>query len=318
MSLRKGLGSSDGKPRRSSARRGGLKLVLGWVLPQYNSTFVNLVLVVQQNCYRISYGEGDLDGVEFTGPACSGYSNFVAALKKEFTGEQYHLSFFSERAVFLGDEESGGGVKNILRLISFSGSVMLTKWQTAKRLHHRSTARAAFFALPFVVAVGAIVYSEFGDAIWQRVTAVSNRSVKAPSQDAVPPARQSRANETATAVHAEPATSPPAAVRTLPIPAQKLTRPLQALPQWHRFPTLPNGIKAKGRVGAELVLMVGEDGSIVDASVEVSTGANWLDQQAIDWVKSNWRYRPALVGTKPVIASTRALVFFTPRGLRAG
>jgi len=100
------------------------------------------------------------------------------------------------------------------------------------------------------------------------------------------------------------------------VPSRKLTRPLQVLPQSHRFPLLPEGIKAKGPVGTQLLLTVDETGAVVDATVEISSGANQLDQQAIDWVKANWRYRPAMAGNKPVFATTSALVFFTPQKTR--
>jgi hypothetical protein len=85
---------------------------------------------------------------------------------------------------------------------------------------------------------------------------------------------------------------------------------LQALAQWHRFPPLPDGIKAKGPVGAELLLTVATDGAVIDASVLHTTGSDWLDQQGVDWVKAHWRYRPALAGTKPVVATTSAVVMF--------
>jgi len=186
---------------------------------------------------------------------------------------------------------------------------MRTKRQLPNGLSRESIARAACFALPFVVVAGLIVYSQYVDTNWQSVAVSHPQADGAPSLESVPQYRLHP--DAAPASPAKSAASLQAQVRP-----QNLTRPLQALPQWHRFPPLPDGITAKGPVGAEVLLLVDTDGAVMDAAVLHTSGADWLDQQAIDWVKANWRYRPALAGTKPVVATTSAVVVFTPKNAR--
>jgi outer membrane biosynthesis protein TonB len=160
-----------------------------------------------------------------------------------------------------------------------------------------------FFALPFAVVGGGIIYAQVADTLWSAFDFHRAAIQSAASTSQTP----SRAVETADAPRAAEA---PVKRRTIPVPSQNLTRPLQALPQWHRFPQLPDGLRANEPVAMQLILTVAADGLVVDASVERSTGLGWLDQQAIEWVKAHWRYSPALKGTKPVPAVTSALVFF--------
>lgn len=190
----------------------------------------------------------------------------------------------------------------------------------ARRWSRQSTFRLFFFALPvllLVAAYGVMLFSPSLEEYWS-----SERDGKVNpsfSHEGNPRTtrRQSPYDE-ARDTKAEH----PAAVVVLPhehkpvVSAQRITLPLQALPQWHRFPPLPDGVKAKGPVGAKLLLTVAADGSVIDASVQQSTGADWLDQQAIDWVKAHWRYKPAHAGLKPVAAATTAIVLFEKEKLR--
>lgn len=65
-------------------------------------------------------------------------------------------------------------------------------------------------------------------------------------------------------------------------------------------PALPQQFKAMAsRALVQLRVMVEPDGAISDAEVTQSTGNGDLDTLAIAFVKTHWRFRPALLGSTP-------------------
>lgn len=89
-----------------------------------------------------------------------------------------------------------------------------------------------------------------------------------------------------------------------------VTVPAQAIAEAHVFPLLPKTIRAAGTPLVRLLVFVNESGSVSDAKVQASSGIATLDQLAIDWVKTHWRYRPALRGGIPYAVETTAVVAF--------
>lgn len=92
-----------------------------------------------------------------------------------------------------------------------------------------------------------------------------------------------------------------------------VTRPAMALAESHAFPPLPLSYPGRGAV-VQLVITIARDGAIASAAVAKSCGSEALDRLALDWVKSHWRYQPALESGEAVAATTTAIVSFTPSG----
>ena len=79
----------------------------------------------------------------------------------------------------------------------------------------------------------------------------------------------------------------------------------------HTTPPYPSIEARLGHAGTvTLRLSVAADGSVVDATVENSSGSSALDQAAIEWVKSHWRYTPATHNGVAVATTTEAAVRF--------
>ncbi len=78
-------------------------------------------------------------------------------------------------------------------------------------------------------------------------------------------------------------------------------------------PELPGTL---GRVIPELALrldiLVLPDGSVFDARIVQSTGETEFDKLAVGWVKTNWRFLPAIKDGQPVEAWTTVMVHFAP------
>lgn len=169
--------------------------------------------------------------------------------------------------------------------------------------------RIGLVSLPFIIVIGALLWGQLPDRaqVWDGITGylpvrvhtvtsvvTIKRSAKAPVQEA-------------TAKRSVQPGAVEAAVLYTP------TRPAEVIPTRHGFPDLPDGISAKGPVGVELLLTISKDGAVVDAAIVKSTGSDWLDAQAVDWVKTHWRYHPALLHKKAIAARTTAIVLFSQK-----
>ncbi len=65
------------------------------------------------------------------------------------------------------------------------------------------------------------------------------------------------------------------------------------------------GITGSGSADEDGVALLGDEAALGKIAHQAL-----VDRQAADWVKAHWRYRPALAGTKPVVATTSAVVIF--------
>lgn len=78
-------------------------------------------------------------------------------------------------------------------------------------------------------------------------------------------------------------------------------------------PELPGTFGALiAALSLKLRLLVLPDGSIFNAKVVRSTGEAEIDQVAIQWVRGNWRYLPAVVNGRPVMSGVTVIVRFAP------
>ena len=79
---------------------------------------------------------------------------------------------------------------------------------------------------------------------------------------------------------------------------------LQAAPSW------PAGVAADHDVDVIVIVTVAADGTVLDAHVDDSVGAEY-DRAAVDAVK-HWEFEPATRNGQPIPARVRALVHFAP------
>jgi protein TonB len=106
----------------------------------------------------------------------------------------------------------------------------------------------------------------------------------------------------------------------LPTPTSAYTEPSSVAPTWtqavaiektHTIPPYPMSARRLNQQGTvRLSLTVSHDGSVSDASVIVSSGTLALDDAALAWVKSHWRYKPATKDGHAVAAIVHANVIF--------
>jgi TonB family protein len=87
-------------------------------------------------------------------------------------------------------------------------------------------------------------------------------------------------------------------------------RPDPAAP--NPLPTLPPGVVAGAGVVVLVRALVLEDGRIGDATLAGSCGMAALDAAALDFVKANWRFLPAIADGKPVKDWIAVEVMFRP------
>jgi len=74
------------------------------------------------------------------------------------------------------------------------------------------------------------------------------------------------------------------------------------------YPPVARRLTHQGTV--RLKLSISAEGAITDVQVEKSSGFDELDQTATEWVKSHWRYHPAIQNGAPVASTTEAEVRF--------
>ena len=87
--------------------------------------------------------------------------------------------------------------------------------------------------------------------------------------------------------------------------------PAVAVQDTHTIPAYPPFDRRLGHEGAvRLRLSIDQAGVVTDAVVEHSSGYQGLDEAAVAWVKTRWRYQPAKQDGKPVPASAAAMVTF--------
>lgn len=97
------------------------------------------------------------------------------------------------------------------------------------------------------------------------------------------------------------ATSPPAGP----------TRPPRVLADTHTIPPYPMlGVRLGHEGIVQLRIVVDEQGRVVAAQVESPSGHPELDDAAVAWVQSHWRYEPAMQDGRAVPATLHVTVKF--------
>jgi protein TonB len=93
--------------------------------------------------------------------------------------------------------------------------------------------------------------------------------------------------------------------------------PVQGIAGTHTIPPYPASAIRGGIQGTvTLRLEVGSDGGIESAAIAESSGSAVLDDAAVAWVKSHWRYRPATQNGTAVASTTLAAVTFNLKNAR--
>ncbi len=79
----------------------------------------------------------------------------------------------------------------------------------------------------------------------------------------------------------------------------------------HTVPPYPALARAASHQGTVLLqLVVSPEGAVANATVATSSGFPELDQAAVTWVMSHWKYKPALQNGMAVASQTQAAVKF--------
>jgi protein TonB len=81
-------------------------------------------------------------------------------------------------------------------------------------------------------------------------------------------------------------------------------------------PYLEMSIRMQEHGTVTLRLAIGADGGVSDAAIVTSSGSDRLDQAAVAWVKSHWRYKPATRDGAAVASTTLAAVRFDLKNAR--
>lgn len=96
-----------------------------------------------------------------------------------------------------------------------------------------------------------------------------------------------------------------------PAPPPVTFTPARAIAASHTIPEYPfvsRRLREQGTL--RLKLTVDEKGLVTQAVVVNSSGFQRLDEAAVSWVKSHWRYTPAMRGTQAVSSTADAIVEF--------
>jgi len=102
----------------------------------------------------------------------------------------------------------------------------------------------------------------------------------------------------------------PQRVQPTPTPPVVFT-PARSIAATHttpEYPALSRRLREQGTM--RLKLTIDEMGIVTQAMVVNSSGFQRLDEAAVSWVKSHWRYTPAMQGTKAVASMADAIVEF--------
>jgi protein TonB len=117
---------------------------------------------------------------------------------------------------------------------------------------------------------------------------------------------------TPTAISLPPPQPVPAVPRVVPPPTPPVVfTPARAIAASHSIPEYPfvsRRLREQGTL--RLKLTIDEKGLVTEAVVVNSSSFQRLDEAAVKWVKAQWRYTPAMQGTKPVPSMADAIVEF--------
>jgi len=97
-------------------------------------------------------------------------------------------------------------------------------------------------------------------------------------------------------------------------PVQPVDTSASGLTNTHSTPPYPPAARRLGEQGrVVLSITIGADGMVSNAQIAQSSGFPELDQAAVQWVTSHWRYKPAMQGGVAVPSTTQAAVKFDLR-----
>lgn len=136
-----------------------------------------------------------------------------------------------------------------------------------------------------------------------------------PKLDIVPPPQiriEASASPAAITVEQKsvPAT-PPRAAKPAPVAVAPKPTPAVGIEHTHTTPPYPPLSRRLGEEGTvELKIVIAPDGRVQSAELLKSSGSERLDEAALTWVRSHWRYRPATRDGRPVSSETRVNVVF--------
>lgn len=113
-------------------------------------------------------------------------------------------------------------------------------------------------------------------------------------------------------VVAPPAPAPVVAPPAPPAPPAPIPEtPLQSVAATHTTPPYPEMARRMGEHGrVQLRISVAASGDITDVALTQSSGHADLDEAALEWVKSHWRYKAATRDGAGVPSQTSAVVVF--------
>lgn len=115
-----------------------------------------------------------------------------------------------------------------------------------------------------------------------------------------------------------PATPPVRVAKPAPpVAASPKPTPAVSIEHTHTTPPYPPLSRRLGEEGTvELKLAIGTNGRVRSADLVKSSGSERLDEAALTWVQSRWRYRPATSEGRPVSSETRVNVVFNLKTAR--
>ncbi len=98
---------------------------------------------------------------------------------------------------------------------------------------------------------------------------------------------------------------------TPPAPPAPAPTQLSAIGRTHTLPPYPELSRKLSEQGSvTLEVTINEEGDCTDATVQNSSGSQRLDDAAVSWVKSHWRWNPPTQNGKPSSARTLVKVTF--------
>jgi len=108
--------------------------------------------------------------------------------------------------------------------------------------------------------------------------------------------------------------SPISMVPAQPVNPTAADSAAQGIANTHSTPPYPPIARRLGEQGRVILrLTISPQGAVISADVAQSSGFADLDQSAVSWVITHWRYKPAIQGGSPVQSQTNAAVVFNLR-----
>lgn len=129
-----------------------------------------------------------------------------------------------------------------------------------------------------------------------------------PTEQTPPPIIQIAPDPNAQTIQVQPQQQPQ---------VQRTDSSASGLTNTHTTPPYPPVARRLGQQGTVILsITVAADGSVSEAQVATSSGVPELDHAALEWVRSHWRYKPAMQGGVGVPSTTQAAVKFDLKQVR--